>query len=48
MISEFRLKSKQTDPKSRRNLLSLKDIRYNGDHIETNNKVSEEFLILLQ
>ena len=30
--------------KSRRNLLSFKDICYNGYHIETNNESSEEFL----
>jgi len=30
--------------KSRRNLLSLKDIRYNGYYIETNNEGNEEFL----
>ena len=32
--------------KSSRNLLSFKDIRYNGYHIETNNKGSEEFLYI--
>uniref|UniRef100_A0A2N9I6F2 GAG-pre-integrase domain-containing protein n=1 Tax=Fagus sylvatica TaxID=28930 RepID=A0A2N9I6F2_FAGSY len=32
--------------KSRRNLLSFKDIRHNGYHIETNNKGSEEFLYI--
>jgi hypothetical protein len=32
--------------KSRRNLLSLKDIRHNGYHIETNNKGSEEYLYI--
>ena len=30
--------------KSSRNLLSFKDIRYNGYYIETNNEGSEEFL----
>ena len=30
--------------KSRRNLLSFKDIRGNGYHIEINNEVSEEYL----
>ena len=29
-----------------RNLLSFKDIRYNGYHIETNNEGSEEFLYI--
>ena len=33
--------------KSSRNLLSFKDIRYNGYHIETNNKGSEEFLYII-
>ena len=32
--------------KSRRNLLSFKDIRGNGYHIETNNKCSEEYLYI--
>ena len=32
--------------KSSRNLLSFKDIRYNGYHIETNNEGSEEFLYI--
>ena len=32
--------------KSRRNLLSFKDICYNGYHIETNNKDSEEYLYI--
>ena len=32
--------------KSRRNLLSFKDICYNGYHIETNNEGSEEFLYI--
>ena len=32
--------------KSSRNLLSFKDIRYNGYHSETNNKGSEEFLYI--
>ena len=32
--------------KSSRNLLSFKNIRYNGYHIETNNKDSEEFLYI--
>ncbi|KAL4643694.1 hypothetical protein ACB092_02G110300 [Castanea dentata] len=32
--------------KSSRNLLSFKDIRYNGYHIETNNESSEEFLYI--
>ena len=30
--------------KSKRNLLSFKDIRGNGYHIEINNEVSEEYL----
>ena len=33
-------------PKSRRNLLSFKDIHYNGYYIETNNKCNEEFLYI--
>ena len=33
--------------KSSRNLLSFKDIRYNGYHIETNNEGSEEFLYII-
>ena len=32
--------------KSRRNLLSFKDIRGNGYHIETNNEGSEEYLYI--
>ena len=32
--------------KSKRNLLSFKDIRHNGYHIETNNKGSEEYLYI--
>ena len=32
--------------KSSRNLLSFKDICYNGYHIETNNEGSEEFLYI--
>ena len=32
--------------KSSRNLLSFKDIRYNGYHIETNNEDSEKFLYI--
>ena len=32
--------------KSRRNLLSFKDIRSNGYHIETNNEGSEEYLYI--
>ena len=32
--------------KSSRNLLSFKDIRYNGYYIETNNEGSEEFLYI--
>ena len=32
--------------KSRRNLLSFKDICYNGYHIETNNECSEKFLYI--
>ena len=32
--------------KSRRNLLSFKDIRHNGYHIETNNEGSEEYLYI--
>ena len=32
--------------KSSRNLLSFKDIRYNGYHIETNNEGSEGFLYI--
>ncbi|KAM3690454.1 hypothetical protein ACJW31_09G121500 [Castanea mollissima] len=32
--------------KSSKNLLSFKDIRYNGYHIETNNECSEEFLYI--
>ena len=32
--------------KSSRNLLSFKDIHYNGYHIETNNEGSEEFLYI--
>ena len=32
--------------KSRRNLLSFKDIRYNGYPIETNNEGNEEFLYI--
>ena len=33
--------------KSSRNLLSFKDIRYNGYHIATNNEGSEEFLYII-
>ena len=32
--------------KSRRNLLSFKDLRYNGYHIETNNEGNEEYLYI--
>ena len=32
--------------KSNRNLLSFKDIRYNGYHIETKNEGNEEFLYI--
>ena len=32
--------------KSRRNLLSFKDISYNGYHIETNNESNEEYLYI--
>jgi hypothetical protein len=32
--------------KSRRNLLSFKDIRDNGYHIETNNEGSKEYLYI--
>ena len=32
--------------KSRRNLLSFKDIRGNGYHIETNNEGSEKYLYI--
>ena len=32
--------------KSRRNLLSFKDIRHNDYYIETNNKCSEEYLYI--
>ena len=32
--------------KSRRNLLSFKDIRGNGCHIETNNEGNEEYLYI--
>ena len=32
--------------KSRRNLLSFKDICYNSYHIETNNECSENFLYI--
>ena len=33
--------------KSSKNLLSFKEIRYNGYHIETNNEGSEEFLCII-
>ena len=33
-------------PKSSKNLLSFKNIHYNGYHIETNNEGSEEFLYI--
>jgi hypothetical protein len=32
--------------KSRRNLLSCKDIRYNGYHIKTNNEGNEEYFYI--
>ena len=32
--------------KSRRNLLSFKDIHYNGYHIETNNEGNEKYLYI--
>ena len=32
--------------KSRRNLLSFNDIRYNGYHIKTNNEDNEEYLYI--
>jgi hypothetical protein len=34
--------------KSRRNLISFKDIRLNVYHVETTNEGSDEYIILLQ
>ena len=33
--------------KSRRNLVSFKDLRYNGYHIETNNEASEKYFYII-
>ena len=44
--TKFCIKGALYSSKSRRNLLSFKDIRGNGYHIETNNEGSQEYLYI--